>query len=103
MAKRVKSFLVNDEVLRGLSQKDKNRITKVREIISNGEYISPKIKQELEKIGLSLVFRGFNSHSKDEYIYLYRNSWFYSVGVANVNKAGRGMEFELSSAPKILR
>jgi hypothetical protein len=58
--------------------------------------ITLKKQKELESLGFRLCFRGFKSHSRDIYIYQDRtNRWFLSIGVANINHAGRGFEIEV--------
>ena len=95
--KRIKKYVVTSEILSKISKNDLKTIKKIRKIIKKDRVMSPKIKEDLNNLGLVLVFRGFNSHSQDEYIYKYNfnNKWYYSVGVANIAQAGRGFQFQL--------
>lgn len=59
-------------------------------------FVSPKKQKKLKDLGFRLFFRGFNSHSGDVFVYQNSsNNWFLSIGVANINKAGRGFEIKL--------
>ncbi len=79
-------------------KKPTTTIKKAMEIIANGGInVSLKKQESLKNLGFNKFFRGFNSHSGD--MYIYQNSsgdWYFSIGVANVNKAGLGYQIKIN-------
>ncbi len=92
---------VDDKVLKHLKNiLKKESFSKVEEaysLVKNHKGVmSKRIKQPLYELGFNEYFRGFNSHSGDTIIYQdRRGDWYFSIGLANINQAGRGLEIEL--------
>ena len=72
-----------------------NVITEAYSIIEKANLIHKGIQKQLFDLGFSLVFRGFNSHSADIYIYEYNGLYNLSFGMSNINLAGRGLEIQV--------
>jgi len=99
MNKKVKRIEIIDfnDIKKSVSKKDFKLIKKVFCIVNKKNIITTKIQNELLNNSLVLAFRGFNSYSKDFYIYLdNKGKYNFSVGVANIKGAGRGFEFSLT-------
>lgn len=85
-----------EELKKFLGENFTPAIKEAFEIAREPGFVSPKKQQNLKDLGFRLFFRGFNSHSGDVFVYQdSSNKWFLSIGVANINKAGRGFEIKL--------
>jgi hypothetical protein len=90
------SFNNKEELRKFLGSSFTSEIERAFEIARETGVISPKKQKELESLGFRLCFRGFNSQSGDVFVYQDEHErWYMSIGVANVNNAGRGYEIEL--------
>jgi hypothetical protein len=91
-----KYFAEKDRLKKFLGSSFTPEIARAFEIAHETGVMSPKKQKELESLGFRLCFRGFNSQSGDVFVYQDKHGrWYMSIGVANVNNAGRGYEIEL--------
>ena len=91
-----------EDILSVVKATSKREIEKAIKIIkSNGSgNMTKKIQKDLVEIGFIKVFRGFNSWGKDTHLYFDGSRFYFSIGLANINKAGRGYEIPVELTKK---
>jgi len=80
-----------------ISNRDYDLISSIIEESKKHNVMDLAFQGFLEDKGLGLWFRGFNSHSMDLFIFKSPEDgkYYFSIGMANINKAGRGYQFPL--------